>query len=108
VGSLPADSAELINVQSLYRDCQAPESSALWGLCMGYVSGVGSALLIVGFAERQHPDQNYSPLAICGEMSNGAMVQAFINWAKKNPREWTKSQFSGVATALTETWPCPN
>jgi len=74
---------------------------------MGYISGIGNMMQVVGFQERLHPDQNYTALAICGSMTNAAMVQAFRNWAQKNPQEWTSPQFSGVMAALIETWPCP-
>jgi Rap1a immunity proteins len=98
--------ADIFSVQALYENCKAPDRSPRNALCLGYISGVGNVMQYVGSVSRKHPDENYNPLAICGEITNGAMVQAFENWAQKNPREWTSPQSIWVMAALGETWPC--
>jgi len=45
-------------------------------------------------------------LALCGAPSHGAMIQAFINWAEKNPQQWATGKTAGVMLALQESWPC--
>src|SRR5262249_11880193 len=98
-------SNEALNVQALYQSCQAPDGSARWALCWAYIVGVGNAMQFVGAIERNHPNKDYSAIGICGEASNAAMVQAFKNWAEKNPREWNQPQVFGVINALGDTWP---
>jgi hypothetical protein len=101
-----AQNVDIFSVQSLYENCKAPERSPRNTLCMGYISGVGNMMGLVGAVERQHPDRDYANLATCGDITNGAMMQAFMNWAEKNPREWASNQSVGVILALSETWPC--
>jgi Rap1a immunity proteins len=40
-------------------------------------------------------------------VSNGAMVQAFSEWAKRHPEEWRATAQIGVMQAVRDTWPCP-
>ena len=94
------------NVQDLYLDCRAPERSPKWALCIAYISGVGNMMQLVGSTQLAHPNEWYAPLGICGDPSNGAMMQAFINWAEKNPQEWSTPRIIGVPNALISTWPC--
>jgi hypothetical protein len=69
-----------------------------------------SANLVTGIAEmmlklgRDHPDD---PHGICGELTRGALVQTFVNWAEKHPEERGSSDHFGVLTALAEGWHCP-
>jgi Rap1a immunity proteins len=93
------------NVQSLYDACRKGEGTQEFALCVGYVSGIGDMLQVLGSATKEHPD--FQPFAICGDASYGAMTQAFINWVQNNPREWTESRLLGVVRALRENWPCP-
>jgi Rap1a immunity proteins len=97
-----------LNVQDLYRFCKAPERSAKSMLCLGYISGVGNMMQLIGVAEKQQADPILNPLALCGDISGRAMVLAFINWAQKNRPQWTQPQLAGVTLALSETWPCPS
>jgi hypothetical protein len=92
------------DVQSLYRRCKMPEASPELGICIGFISGVGAMMNTLGVVRHQVP--GVANFAICGNPSYGAMVQAFLNWAEKNPREWGKKQEIGVATALGLAWPC--
>jgi len=46
-------------------------------------------------------------LSLCGVGSTyGAEQQAFENWARAHPEEWTESSSVGVVVALRGTWPC--
>jgi Rap1a immunity proteins len=104
VASSSRASADLLNVQTLYFSCKEPEHSFSYGTCTGFVTGVRHTMQVVGYEQAKHPDQDYLKVAICGEkITGGAMVQAFKNWAEKNPRRWPTPH---VMDALRETWPC--
>ena len=59
---------------------------------------------LIGVGVEQKPDT--VPFAICDKPSYGAMVQAFVNWAEQNPRDWETNRIVGVMTALRANWPC--
>lgn len=96
------------DVQSLYNACQKSSASQEFALCTGYISGVGEMLMLLGGYKKNHPKEA-GPFAICDAPSFGAMGQAFIDWAERNPQERAREQISGVVLALTQKWPCkPN
>jgi hypothetical protein len=101
-----ATTDDALTVQSLYFNCKSAEGSPRWALCYAYIAGVGNALQFIGYAQAEHPDPNFRELAICGKITNAALVQAFMNWAEKHPQRWPDHQLAGIVTALTETWPC--
>jgi len=73
------------------------------GICMGVADGVMSTLkLNCGSVGR-----GYNPL-IKAEIppSIGSAVQAFVNWAERNPQDWGQMFAVGMASALIETFPC--
>jgi hypothetical protein len=80
------------DAQQLYDWCKQPAGSPLQMYCLGFVGGVGGAMVAAG--------------SICGNPTIGARVQAFINWAEKNPRRWGLPDTLAVIWALKETWPC--
>jgi hypothetical protein len=51
-------------------------------------------------------------MAVCdladipSNVTNGALVQIFINWARQNPVEWSEVTLSGVTDAFAEAFPC--
>jgi hypothetical protein len=102
-----ASADDNLTVQNLYSYCQAPEASTERAICIGYIAGVGNVMQMAGALEQVHHDVPYLAVAICGDITTAAMVQAFKNWAKKNPAKWTKHQMLGVTEALFETWHCP-
>jgi hypothetical protein len=108
MGLVPAIAGETdMKAQNLYRDCKAPEHSPTAALCIGFISGIGNMMHINGVIEKQYQDRKLSPFAICGDtISNGAMVQAFMNWAPKHPESANDDQLLAVVKALRETWPC--
>jgi len=65
---------------------------------LGFVSGVGETMGVLQFGIRKLPD--FGAFSICDAPSHGAMVQAFTDWAEKNPQEWKNPAILGVMTAL--------
>jgi len=98
-----ADNA--MTVHRLLGDCKIalgdnPAANPNANYCLGYVSAVGDYLNAIGIS-----DANSSP-SICGNISYGAAIQAFVAWAEKHPEHWQEPQLYGVTLALRETWPC--
>src|SRR5262245_46587890 len=106
LGFSSANAAPLdTTVQGLYRQCKSADADAspngqLGRLaCVAYIAGVGDTLQVQG-------DGGAKIMSICAKPSYGAMVQAFVNWAEANPREWGKNRLVGVVVALSKNWPC--
>jgi hypothetical protein len=91
-------------VQELYHKCKKVRNPTVSGtyeqglddltdtaFCFGYIEGIGALM-----QTRQE---------VCSPILNGAALQAFINWAEKNPARWDWVASSGVSAALAETWP---
>ena len=103
--------AETITVETLLIYCNDREESGNWSNCLGYVSGIGDMMNVnrqlVGSAGLE-AKQALAPMSICGgtNLTYGAWVQAFRNWAKKHPEQWNDPASLGVASALRELWPC--
>jgi hypothetical protein len=91
-------------VQGLYQFCKVGEDSPRYGLCIGYVAGVGDAMQIIGLGVEQKPELR--TFAICDKPSYGTMVQAFVNWAEQNPSSSESNRIVGVMKALRANWPC--
>lgn len=106
------------DVQQLYNDCKSPRGSFENTLCIGYVVGVGQQMFYAGETFRglrkNEPKDNGRAIATlfllsaCSQssVSNGAMVQAFVNWAARHPERWTDKRQIGVWEAIQNTWPC--
>ena len=84
--------------------CKKPIETKEFAVCIGFVSGVGETMGVLQFGIRTFPD--FGAFSICDAPPHGAMVQAFTDWAEKNPQEWKNPAILGVMTALRETWPC--
>jgi hypothetical protein len=88
--------------------CNENQGSLGRGYCSGFI--YGAALVL--FTNGKLVDENKNPVAtnsvsIClVNVSSGAMEQAFMDWAGRNPKDWDKPAVIGVITALHETWPC--
>ena len=103
---LPANAADpKQDVQSLYNICKEGPTSPSYGLCVGYISGVADMLWFLHLNKQQHPEDT-TPFEMCDTPSYGAMVQAYVNWAEKNPKEWDKDRTFGVLAAIAANWPC--
>jgi hypothetical protein len=83
------------DVESLLSYCTAPDASTEASLCLGYISGLA--------------DQLFNDGILCATPvpPYGAMQQAFVDWATRNPDIWTLPRYVGVKNALVATWACP-
>jgi hypothetical protein len=91
-------------VQGLYQYCKLGADEPRYGLCIGYVAGVGDAMQLLGFGVEQKPELR--SFAICDKPSYGSMVAAFVDWAEQNPGKAEANRIVGVMTALRANWPC--
>jgi hypothetical protein len=94
------------NTQELYGMCRNERNLANQGLCLGYVSGIGDMMTVLGIYNKQKQIKGLVPWSMCGQQSYGAMMQAFVNWAQAHPEAWSENQAYGVMRALHEKWPC--
>jgi hypothetical protein len=95
----PIESAQ--TVQGLYGDCKdATMPSVRGAYCYGYIAGVGDLLKTLG----DIPETK--GVGVCGDVSYGAAVQAFNNYAAAHPEEWSLNRLVGVTKALQRLWPC--
>ena len=109
---IDAEAAEIKanTVQDLYRMCKS--SNYVEELfCLGVIAGsAGQLQYVAAVAEHlKDPQDRVLVLAIAAcpdNATNGAMFQAFINWAEKHPEKWSDEMQDGVNRALHETWPC--
>ena len=79
-----ADSKQ--DVQSIYNICK-DQNAPQFGLCLGYITGVADMLFFLHAYNQQHP-QEAIPFQLC-------IVQAFVNWAEKNPQYWGEAPATG-------------
>jgi hypothetical protein len=105
----PACAEEELTTGRLLQECNETEGSADWTYCFGIILGVSGVLLVNGNlvdANKNRVPDNGVSMCITEHVSSGAMVQAFRNWAERNPKDWGKKAVLGVMNALHETWPC--
>jgi hypothetical protein len=107
ISALPAD----YTTQDLLQDCRGRNGSSASSFCLGYMAGAAGVLLDLhdGGTDTVPTKQENVRLVVSactGDVTYGAMRQAFINWAEKHPREWQFSASNGAKLALQETWPC--
>lgn len=72
--------------------------------CLGYVSGVGHVMGLIGYAGLQRG------FSICtGQLgpTRTAMVQAVVNYGREHPEIWSDGMLTSTMTALKASWPCP-
>ena len=91
-------------VQGLYDLCKSPEGSQHSFLCLGFISGVGDSMQLLGFGVERNPST--AVFAICDKPSYGTMVETFIGWAEQNPDKADSNRIIGVMRALRAKWPC--
>lgn len=110
--TIQAEESKKDDVQSLYYQCKKSETNMGFGYCIGYISGIGSQMMWTSHTIEHITDFNQRLevgfVSACAKsfVSNGAMVQAFINWAEKHPEEWVTDKQLGVIQAIRGTWPC--
>jgi hypothetical protein len=97
-----------LNIQGLLADCRAEQGSADFAFCLGYVGGF-SDLMVVNAIMATKAGVPKPPVSMCVTNPGptyGARIQAFVNWARQNPKTWSEQNFVGVAGAMAATWPC--
>ena len=82
------------------RDKYTEDQGLTYSYCTGVALGVMSTLQLL-----KKSNQIQTP-CIPRETSNGQIVQAFLNWAEKNPTEWQIHTVTGFMMAIYNTWPC--
>jgi hypothetical protein len=93
-----AQDVELKTISNFMNKCDyegaEPGFSRLENYCFGVLNGV--------FAALSHTQQ------ICADtyVSNGAMAQVFLNWAKENPTKWERPATVGMTVAFMQSWSC--
>lgn len=108
-----SEETKWINVQDLYKQCDARQGSFDEIFCLEFVSGVARQLFTNRLALKDIKTSRdlimMSIPSACPTsfVSNGAMVQAFSEWAKRHPEEWSATAQIGVMRAVRDTWPCP-
>jgi hypothetical protein len=82
--------------------------------CFGFIQGTLDHMYFIGLEYKEMKDK---PDLAVGELrsfcvrtdtvpTNGAALQAFLNWAEKHPENWNWNASIGVNQVLNETWPC--
>ncbi len=104
--TIPAEADE--DVQTLLEKCSVTHDPISMNYCYGLIGGFFAMMSLNGDTLKQ----NFRPskkLSICSDSvtTSGALAQIFINWANKHPEMWQTTSLIGVASALNETWPCP-
>jgi Rap1a immunity proteins len=91
---------EQTTVQAFFSVCNGGDLGKIY--CIGYVSGLMDSMVGLGGAKLGPKN-----VRMCGQhVTYGAAVQAFMNWAQKNPEKWSHDRLEGVTSALSESWPC--
>lgn len=93
-------------VQSLLTACESGPGSDSYTYCLAYVAGIADWMTVVGQAPIPKPWPSVLGECAPDDTTYGAAIHAFINWAHKHPEAWSQRAAAGIATALTELWPC--
>jgi Rap1a immunity proteins len=109
--SAKCDASNTDNVQALYNECNGQLQDKLY--CMGYIFGVFSQMSYNRYLRYElNDDRAFATMAklfsVCSQtdVSQAAMVQAFIKWVKQHPENLLLDEQLGVMYALREAWPC--
>jgi hypothetical protein len=95
-----------VTVQQLLDMCNTPVGSPEQAYCLGFVGGLSAVMLMNGQALRPRTP-SAAALSLCAkDITYGAEVQAFKNWAQAHPENWQMPDQAGVVLALRELWPC--
>ena len=101
--------ADDYSVQKFLEMCNEPDGSPDKSLYLGYVSGVSDVMYVNGLALRSLRPSSAAAinLSLCAkDITYGAALQAFKNWAQAHPENWQMDHEAGVVIALRELWPC--
>jgi hypothetical protein len=101
-----AQTPDVSNIEFLLRACKSSEGSAEHTFCLGFVSGIADMMEQVGLQGAGRFKPTWGMCVSKPFPTGNAEVQAFVNWAERNPKEWGRDYMIGVVVALRETWPC--
>jgi len=87
-------------IQNMIRMCKEDSKITDFSNCAGMASGVFMTMV----ANRDNP----GAVRVCTTLSvsNGQIIQIFLNWAKDHPEEWQGPAPFGFILALQEKLPC--
>lgn len=100
------DDQDLRSTETLLGFCKQQLAFPGHSFCLGYVSGIAGMMEEFSVKTTGAVRQRYGMCVSSPYPSANAEVQAFINWAEKNPRAWGLDMQAGVILALSDTWPC--
>lgn len=95
-----------MTVQNTLSACDAPIGSSDHMYCLGLVSGTLAMMSATCRFIREGFGGNPIIASDGSEVTVGAALQAFKNWARDNPQEWSKRDNAGIVIALRTTFPC--
>jgi hypothetical protein len=100
-----ADAADTSTIHSLYRACTETNNPSNFGVCLGFIEGVGHMMLITQLGK---PGQPLTDLEWCqpDHITREQTLQAFKNYHDAHPEQWDMPGMAGVMFALMSTWPC--
>jgi hypothetical protein len=100
LGSQPAIAGQTTTVSDMIAKCKAPGGHIDVSHCIGAAEGVATLMMM----NAKVPDA----WRMCAKsfVSNGQVIQIFLNWAEKNPVKWQLPSGVGFALALAEAYPC--
>jgi hypothetical protein len=99
--------------QYIYEQCRINSN-----YCDGYIHGVSDGMFamfpyIFQLGEFEHKEfpllgnrVSFRTFCIKDGTTYGAITQAVINYGQQHPEIWSSDAWSGVFSALHETWPC--
>ena len=99
-----AQASDISSTEGLLEMCRS--NGADYGYCLGFISGTAAVMEQVSLGTS---GQFRGAMGMCVSMpypSPNAEVQAFVNWAQRNPQLGGKPSAVGVMMALANTWPC--
>ena len=101
----PSHAVEYRTVQTLLENCESNEAIEN-ALCAGLISGVGSVLdFNCGYSAEGY-NMPETLMADVDRVTNGALIQAFKNWARDNPENWGDTDLHGMVFAISSKFPC--
>lgn len=73
------------------------------GRCLGFMRGLG-VMLAYNCSSKE---MGYSPFYQAAvPPALGAVIQAYVNWARANPEMWGEQAQDGALLAIMDTFPC--
>src|ERR1700730_13374474 len=91
-----------MTTSEILQDCNSDANSFEQGPCLGAIHAVAAVLIMNHY---KTPDNGLT-MCVTGNLSSDATLQAFKNWAERNPKELERESIIGVVSALRDTWPC--